>query len=74
VDLHVTSDKASGQIRVELNGPARNPPEVIRLHVRTGRNLRSVKVDGRDHESFDAETGVITLPGDIGRVVIVVKD
>jgi hypothetical protein len=63
MSVEFVSCAATGQIRVKLSPPHRNPPRRIRLRVRhPGRHpIRQVRVNGLPHHDFDAEKEEISL-------------
>ena len=73
IDLRVESELDPPRISVELVGPRRNPPGVIRLHLRTPQRVRAVTVSGQEVSTFDADKGIITLGGDVDRADVVVS-
>jgi hypothetical protein len=45
---------------------------VIELRIPVPRPIRSVKGSGRSIETFDPQTGVIRIPGDIGKLTLTI--
>jgi len=72
VDLHVLADADMPKITVKISGPQRNPPEKIRLYLRTPAPFKSVALNASPVSTFDADKRIITLPGKIGQAVITV--
>ncbi len=64
--VEFVSHAATGQIRVKLSPPHRNPPARIRLRVRhpEGRPIWQVRVNGLSHQNFDVEKEEILLKTD----------
>lgn len=61
------------EITAQLTGPTRNPPQAIRLRFRAPneRPLRSVTVNGKPWEHYDADW--VRFPGNIGQVTVVAR-
>ncbi len=73
MDLRVRSRAAPRQVVVDLSAPSRNPPHTVRLHLRVPEPIRAVMLDGQALTTFNADKGIITLPGRVGRAGIVVS-
>lgn len=61
----IESKAAEGTIKALLDPPGRNPPESIFLRLRhpDGSKIKSVTINGRPYENFDADKEWIILPG-----------
>ena len=59
-----------GRIAAEWSLPSRNPPQAVhwRLRLPGGRRLAAVTVNGRVHDRFDPETGLVDLTGLAGDI------
>jgi len=71
LDVQVVSKSEPRRLEITLNGPMRNPPRAIKLHLRTVGKSACVTVNGERTEGWDTDRMVLTLPGDIGQVQIV---
>lgn len=72
LDMTVTSQDGPRRIVVELSGPPRKPG-AIKLHVRAPGPIQSVTINDKATKDFDAATGLVTLPGSLGRATIIVS-
>jgi hypothetical protein len=63
----IASRADQGEIHATLTPPRRNPPKTIYLRIRhpQAKPIRSVTVNGKDYDKFDAEKEWIVLPGDV---------
>lgn len=73
MDLTADSAGKGRDVRLEINPPKRNPPEVIRLRIPRQEPIRAVELNGRRLDSFDAGKGTIELPGKLGQAAITVS-
>ncbi|MHC4798758.1 MAG: hypothetical protein ACYTF1_19140, partial [Planctomycetota bacterium] len=73
MDMHVESLVDGREVKMLLTGPRRNPPETIRLYLRTPAPIKTVMVNGESLSTFAADKGIVTLPGGIGHAVIAVS-
>ena len=67
LSLRITSAAARGEIRAAVTPPDRNPPRTIYLRLRhpKGKPIKSVTLNGKPYERFDAEKEWIVLPGTV---------
>jgi len=58
------------EIRADIDGPQRNPPQQIRLRFREpqGRPIESIEINGNGWQQFKGEW--VELPGTIGHAVV----
>ena len=70
INMNVKSLVDHRQVEVILTGPQRNPPEMIRLYLRTPGPIKTVIVNTESVSTFDADKRTVTLPGNIGIAVI----
>jgi hypothetical protein len=75
VDYEITSDVAHGRIAAGVNMPARTPPRAVLLRLRhpQAAPIRSVTVNGRPWQDFDASREVVRLVDVKGRVAVEVR-
>jgi hypothetical protein len=74
MSLEITSHVGGGTIHARLMPPERNRPKTIYLRLRhpEGKPIRSVTLNGRKYDRFDAGKEWIVLPGDLQAVQDVV--
>jgi hypothetical protein len=74
LSLEITSHVAGGKIQARLTPPQRNRPRTIYLRLRhpDRKPIRSVTLNGRKYDQFDAGKEWIVLPGDLKAVQDVV--
>lgn len=72
-DMKITSSAASGKITAEVSLPTRNKAKTVFVSLRhpDGKKIKSVKVNGKAWDKFDAKTDEVEIPGDAGKVTIV---
>ena len=73
MDLEAEVAADGKQLKVNLKAPDRNPPKAIRLHCRIPGKADRATVNGTAASTFDAQRGIITLPGNVGRAEIVIS-
>jgi len=61
--LSFSINSMANTIEATIKPPKRNPPDTLEVHLRhpTKKQIRLVTVDGKPHENFDAEKGIIRL-------------
>jgi len=62
MDMTVESKADPRQIVIALEGPKRNPPQTVRLYIRTPRPIAAVTCNGHRLSTFKPATGIIDLP------------
>lgn len=72
MDLEVQRRADARELSIDLNAPARNPPQWIRIHAGVGGRIVGLTVNGKAVTAFDAKAGTIELPGKVGRAKVVV--
>ena len=67
LSLWITSRADQGEILAKLTPPERNRPQTIYLRLRhpQSKPIRSVTLNGKDHDKFDAEKEWIVLSGSL---------
>jgi hypothetical protein len=73
LSMEVNSSTEGGEVAISLDLPTRNPPEHVRVHLRAGRPLTSVTVDGEAYADYDVKAAIITLPGGQARARILAR-
>ncbi|HOW72952.1 MAG TPA: hypothetical protein PKY77_20320 [Phycisphaerae bacterium] len=72
LDLEAEAAADARQLSVKLSSPSRNPPKAIRLHTRLPGKVAAVTLNGAALSTFDAQSGIVTLPGNVGRAEIII--
>ncbi len=73
MDIETRSEADPRRVLVRLAAPGRNPPRVIRLHVRVPGPIAAVTLNGQRLSTFDPGGGIITLPGGVGQADVVIS-
>lgn len=75
MNVKIGSAAAQGSISADIDLPTRNRPRQARVFLRhpEGRPIKSVTVNGRSWDEFDAGRGCVTIPGDLGKADIVAR-
>jgi len=73
MDIETRSEPDPRRVLVRLAAPERNPPKCIRLHIRVPAPIGAVTVNGQRLSTFDPGSGIITLPGNVGRADVVIS-
>ena len=74
-EVSITYHPVAEQIAADVELALRNKPErlLVRFRHPNKKPIRSVSVDSRPHQAFDAESGDVELPPTSGRVNVVVS-
>jgi len=72
VSYKISSAAAQGRIDAEVSPPTRRAPQrlVLRLRHPEGKPIHAVTIDGRPHNDFDPQEGIVILPAAGKRITL----